>query len=187
MKGIFIKVFLVIFSIYTLLLFGNLCKPDQDDYAKETWEWNDQINCTKRELSTRQWRKNRSKNSTEPRQIYEEDILIDNSLKYHIAQISWVLLVVLTYAFLIRELLECISQKKKFFIKMDNYRRITIDFLLILCLFMGLPEESLILQRWQYHVATITNFGLWFQMMIFAGKYPGYGKYIHMFKLVDVS
>lgn len=188
MKGIFIKVFLlVIFSIYSLLLFGNLCKPDQDDYAKETWEWNDNITCQERQDKTRQWKKNRSINSTEPRQIYEEDILIDNSLKYHIAQISWVLLVVLTSAFLIRELLECVSQKKKFFIKMDNYRRITIDFLLILCLLMGLPEQSLILQRWQYHVATITNFGLWFQMMIFAGKYPGYGKYIHMFKLVKVS
>ena len=175
----------MIFSIYSLLLFGNLCKPDEDDDGTKTWEWNLNISCQERKLSSKQWKKFWSKNVTDPDEIYEEIILIDNSLKYHIAQISWVLLVVLTCAFLIRELIECVSHKKKFFIKMENYRHITIDFLLILCLLKGLPEENLKLQRWQYHIATLTNFCLWFQMMIFAGKYPGYGKYIHMFKLVD--
>ena len=99
---------------------GNLCKPDEDDDGTKTWEWNLNISCQEKELSSKQWKKFWSKNITDPDEIYEEIILIDNSLKYHIAQISWVLLVVLTCAFLIRELMECVSHKKKFFINLKN-------------------------------------------------------------------
>ena len=178
------------FSIYSVLLFGDLCKPDNDDDDIETWKWNIEVKCRETKVSQTIWKKIWSKDITNPEDvkdhIHEENVVIDNSVKYNIAQITWVLLVVLSCAFFIRELIECVSIKKKFFTKLASYRHVAIDFLLIFCLLKGLPVEGLKLQRWQYHVATITNFGLWFQMMIFAGKYPGYGKYIHMFKYVII-
>ena len=166
------------FSIYSLLLFGDLCQPDDDDDDKDTWKWNVEIECKDVTALRDYW----NKNLTDPREIYKARIKIDYSLKYSIAQMAWVLLVVLTCAFFIRELVECLSLKKKFFTKLDSYRHLVIDFLLILCLLKGYPVAKLKLQRWQYHVATFTSFFLWFQMMIVAGKYPGYGKYVHMFK-----
>ena len=176
---------LVTFSVYSLLMFGVLCKPDEDDDDKETWNWNCEIKCQEKQVTQKIWKKKFWPKNTdlhELRDIYEENVLVDNSHRYNIAQITWVLLVLITCAFLIRELIECVSLRKKFFTKSESYKHIIIDILLIFCLLKGLPVEELKLQRWQYHVATITNFGLWFQMLILAGKYPGYGKYIHMFK-----
>ena len=170
---------LVIFSIYSLLLFGELCQPDdKDDVARETFDWRKEIKCSNASEVKRYW----SKNAMSQWEIFESMIDKDFRLEYSIAQFSWVLLVVFTCIFCIRELVECLSLQRKFFKSFDTYRHIVIDILLILCLLKGYPVPNFKLQRWQYHVATLTTFLLWFQMMIVAGKYPGYGKYIYMFR-----
>ena len=179
----------MIFSVYSLLLFGELCQPDdKDDEARETFYWRKEIKCSNASEVKRYW----SKNEMSQWEILESMLDNDFTLEYSIAQFTWVLLVVFTCIFCIREVVECLSLQRKFFNCFDSYRHIMIDILLILCLLKGYPVpnfklddgtlQRFNLQRWQYHVATLTTFLLWFQMMIVAGKYPGYGKYIYMFR-----
>lgn len=181
---------LVIFSIYSLLLFGELCHPkEEDDDSRETFYWSKEISCKSSSKGQNYW----SKDETDKWKILESMIDHDFTLEYNIAQCSWVVLVLFTCIFCIREIVECLSLQRKFFKSFDSYRHIIIDILLILCLLKGYPVASFKLddedddgcfklQRWQYHVATFTGFLLWLQMMIVAGKYPGYGKYIYMFR-----
>ena len=185
------SMFLVTFSIYSLLLFGDLCHPVDEKYDnRETFNWSMEISCKEASVLKPYWIKNltqtnEAKNvTTMGWEIYESIINIDNSWKYSIAQFSWIVLIIFTCIFCIREVVECLSLQRKFFKNFDSYRHIIIDILLILCLIKGFPVANFKVQRWQYHVATFTSFSLWFQMMIVAGKYPGYGKYIYMFKFV---
>ena len=189
----------MIFSIYSLLLFGELCHPvwtpepkQQIDDPRETFYWGTEISCRNASKVKRYWRKNLK----DRWEILESMVDLDFRLEYSIAQFSWVVLVGFTCIFCIREIVECLSLQRKFFKSFDSYRHIMIDILLILCLLKGYPVASssmdgdndlrdnnnFKLQRWQYHVATLTSFLLWLQMMIVAGKYPGYGKYIYMFR-----
>ena len=182
------------FSIYSLLLFGELCHPvwtpepeEKIDDPRETFYWGKEISCRNASTVKRYW----SKNIRDKWEILESMVDLDFTLEYNIAQFSWVVLVGFTCIFCIREVVECFSLQRNFFKRFDSYRHILIDILLILCLLKGYPvanfklgeeEENFKLHRWQYHVATLTSFLLWFQMMIVTGKYPGYGKYIYMFR-----
>ena len=143
-----------------------------------------EISCKNFTIERKSWNKNLTDIVNKGIRISESLTNIDNTFKYKIAQISWIVLVVFTCIFLLREVVECLSLRRKFFKSFDSYRHIVIDILLILSLLKGFPVANFKLQRWQYHVATYTSFSLWFQMMIVAGKYPGYGKYIYMFKFV---
>ena len=172
--------FLVIFSVYSLLLFGDLCHPNEkEDDSRETFYWFKEINCNN---ASKPGKKYWSKDIQDRWKIVELITNHDFTLEYSIVQFSWVVLVLFTCIFCIREVVECLSLQRKFFKSFDSYRHIIIDILLILCLLKGYPVASFKLQRWQYHVATFTGFLLWVQMMIVAGKYPGYGKYIYMFR-----
>ena len=181
------------FSIYSLLLFGELCHPvwtpepeEKIDDPRETFYWGKEISCRNASTVKRYW----SKNIRDRWEILESMVDLDFTLEYNIAQFSWVVLVGFTCIFCIRDVVECFSLQRKFFKSLDSYRHIMIDILLILCLLKGYPVanfklgegENFKLHRWQYHVATLTSFLLWFQMMIVTGKYPGYGKYIYMFR-----
>ena len=148
----------MIFSIYAVLLFGDLCTPDGDDKDEERWQWSKNVTC---------------KNMTDP-----EDL----SGKYNTVQAMWVILVVLTVYFCLRDVAECVSLHMNFFTRTESYRNLAIDILLILCIYKGHPHDERLFERWQYHVATYTSFLLWVQTMLTLGKYPGYGKYIIMFK-----
>ena len=108
--------------------------------------------------------------------------LTDLDSEYRICQTCWIILVVLTTFFCLRELCSFRLLRLEFFTRIESYRHVAIDALLISSLYKGFPHFHLQLERWQYHVATCTSFLLWLQTMIIAGKYPGYGKYVHMFK-----
>lgn len=152
----------VIFSIYAVLLFGELCMPDDDDKDEDRYNWwNSTINCTA-------WTNTTVKNNTDT--------------EYRTLQGTWVVLLIFTIYFWLREVLESAAHPRKFFTRMESYGNIAIDILLILCLYKGFPHDQLRFERWQFHVATITSFLLWVQTMLTLGKYPGYGKYIIMFK-----
>ena len=174
------------FSIYSLLLFGDLCHPVEgkkgENHNSETFHWRKEISCKNFTIVKEYWNKHPTDIVATGIRISQSLTKIDNSFKYSIAQISWIVLVVFTCIFLLREVVECLSLRRKFFKSFDSYRHIVIDILLILSLLKGFPVANFKLQRWQYHVATYTSFSLWFQMMIVAGKYPGYGKYIYMLK-----
>ena len=146
------------FSIYSILLFANLCKPKRDENANAEygrWQWNQTIKCIG-------WK--------------------DDDEELTIVEITWVLLVLMTTYFFIRDILECASLRLKFFMRVSTYRRLLTDALLIFCLYRGFPNHDLELERWQYHMASIAGFLLWLQTMIELGRYPGCGKYIMMFK-----
>ena len=157
----------VIFSIYSVLLFGNLCVPEKAT-PTERWEWNQIIHC-------HGW--------------------VNDEKEYTTVEITWVLLILLTIYFCTRDIFKCASLQRKFFT--DAYRRLLIqlyyasfqifhrllmDVLLIICLYKGWPEQKMEVVRWQYHMASAAGFLLWLQVMIELGRYPGCGKYIMMFK-----
>ena len=147
----------MIFSTYAVLLFGQLCKPDDDDDAtKNRFLWNNTINCTA-------WTD-------------------DNETEYRTLQATWVILLLFMVYFWLREVLEMVADPRKFFSRMESYGNMAIDILLLLCLYKGAPHDEKTFERWQFHVATVTSFLLWVQTMLTLGKYPGYGKYIIMFK-----
>ena len=89
---------------------------------------------------------------------------------------------IFTVYFWLREVLEIAANPSKFFTRMESYGNMAIDILLVLCLYKGFPHDAKKFERWQFHVATVTSFLLWVQTMLTLGKYPGYGKYIIMFK-----
>ena len=151
-----ITFFSVIFSIYAVLIFGDLCKPNGDDDDEDRWAWNKTVNCTK-------WTD-------------------DTSTEYKTTQVTWVLLVIFTVYFWIREVLKLVADPRTFLSRMESFGDLAIDILLILALYKGFPHDQQNFERWQFHVATVTSFLLWVQTMMTLGKYPGYGKYIIMFK-----
>ena len=145
-----------IFSVYAVLLFGQLCQPDEiEDPDEERYDWHTDINCIPWE---------------------------DNETEYSILQATWVILLIFTGYFWLREVLESAAHPRKFFTRMESYGNMAIDILLVLCLYKGFPHDDKKFERWQFHVATVTSFLLWVQTMLTLGKYPGYGKYIIMFK-----
>ena len=166
-------IFSVVFSIYSILLFGKLCKPDEDDNEDERYEWTHVINCKK-------W--GDVKDDFIGNNTASVAHLTDLDSEYRVCQTCWIILVVLTTLFCLRELCSFRLLRLEFFTKIESYRHVAIDVLLISSLYKGFPHFHLQLERWQYHVATCTSFLLWLQTMIIAGKYPGYGKYVHMFK-----
>ena len=146
----------VIFSIYAVLLFGQLCKPDEDDDTEDRWLWQSDVDCVK-------W--------TE-----------DTNTTYITVQATWVILMIFNIYFWLREMDKMVAQPRKFFSRIESFGYMAIDILLLLCLYKGYPQDNLKFERWQLHVATVTSFLLWVQTMLTLGKYPGYGKYIIMFK-----
>ena len=145
----------MIFSIYAVLLFGQLCKPNEDDDTADRWNWTSKVDCVK-------W--------TE-----------DTNTEYSTLQATWVILLIFTIYFWLREMYK-IVHPRKFFSRMESFGDIAIDILLLLCLSKGYPHHDLKFERWLFHVGTVTCFLLWVQTMLTLGKYPGYGKYIIMFK-----
>lgn len=149
---------LVLFSIYSILLFARLCRPksNENTSAVNRWQWDQPIECF------------------EDKHTYEEDLAT--------VEIAWTLLLLITCYFFIRDIINCVSFRLKFFMRLGTYRRLLTDTLLIFCLYKGFPEQNLTLERWQYHMASIAGFLLWLQTMIELGRYPGCGKYIMMLK-----
>ena len=154
--------FSVIFSIYAVLIFGDLCKPDGDDDDEGRFNWTQNIGCKK-------W-----SNGTDGSDA--------TSTEYKTTQVTWVLLVIFTVYFWIREVLKLVADHRTFLSRMESFGDLAIDILLILALYKGFPHDKQNFERWQFHVATVTSFLLWVQTMMTLGKYPGYGKYIIMFK-----
>ena len=182
----------MIFSIYSILLFGNLCKPKENDTktTSERFRWDHSIKC----------------------HGHEED--------YTTVKATWVLLILMTGYWFMREILNCAFLRLTFFLRYSSYRRLITDALIrewfitkkvtltiffaitntndniwkpksllsklnlsfIFCLYKGFPHPHMQLERWQYHLASIAGFLLWLQMMIELGRYPGWGKYIMMLK-----
>ena len=134
--------------------------PDEDDDDDNRWNWfngnGSSVNCTDR---------------TE-----------DTETEYSTLSAAWVILVIFTVYFWLREILDFVADPRKFISRTDSLGNLAIDILLILCLYKGNPHDKTLFERWQFHVATVTSFLLWVQTMLTLGKYPGYGKYIIMFK-----
>ena len=157
-----ITFFSVIFSIYAVLIFGDLCKPNGDDDDEDRFNWTQNVGCKK-------WSDGM-------------DGMDDTSTEYKTTQVTWVLLVIFTVYFWIREVLKLVADPRTFLSRMESFGDLAIDILLILALYKGFPHDQQNFERWQFHVATVTSFLLWVQTMMTLGKYPGYGKYIIMFK-----
>ena len=148
----------MIFSTYAVLLFGELCKPNDDDKTEDRWHWHSEVDCVK-------WTK-------------------ETKTEYSTLQATWVILLMFTTYFWLREMYKMVAYSKKFFSRVESFVYIAIDILLLLCLSKGYPHHDLKYERWLFHVVTVTSFLLWVQTMLTLGKYPGYGKYIIMFKYV---
>lgn len=93
------------FSIYSILLFGNLCKPKKHDTktSSERWRWDHTIECYG----------------------YK-----DNEEDYTTVQATWVLLILMTGYFFMRDILECAYLRLEFFLRYSSYRRLITDALI---------------------------------------------------------
>ena len=160
----------MIFSIYASLLFGQLCKPDGNDSTEDRWDWQSDIDCVK-------W----TEDTNMMRIVH---LNIDTNTEYSTLQATWVILLIFTIYFWLREIYQMIAHPRKFFSRTGSFGDLAIDILLLLSLSKGYPHEDLKFERWLFHVGTVTSFLLWVQTMLTLGKYPGYGKYIIMFKYV---
>ena len=150
----------MIFSTYAVLLFGQLCKPDDDDLTKDRFNWSDSVSCVNWTVS-------------------DQTGVSDTDTEYKTLQATWVVLLLFMVYFWLREVLEMVADPRKFFSRMESYGNMAIDILLLLCLYKGAPHDKLEFERWHFHVATVTSFLLWVQTMLTLGQYPGYGKYIN--------
>ena len=88
----------VTFSIYSILLFGNLCKPEEN--ADERFRLDHTIKC----------------------QGSEED--------YTTVKATWVLLILMTGYFFMRDILNCAFLRLTFFLRYSSYRRLITDTLI---------------------------------------------------------
>ena len=134
--------------------------PDDDDSDDDRWQLSTNIDC-------KPWK--------------DPTADVDNTDEYRTATTAWVILVIVTFFFFIRDIFEFLTDYKNFFTCWKNIRNLMVDTLLICVLFKGNPDQEQEYERWQYHIAIFTSFSLWFQMMMVSGEYPGYGKYVHMF------
>ena len=66
---------LVIFSVYSLLLFGELCHPDDDeDDPRETFHWSKEISCTNSSEGLTFWSKKLHES------IFDHDFRLDYNI-----------------------------------------------------------------------------------------------------------
>ena len=85
----------VIFSIYAVLLFGELCKPDDDDDTEDRWLWQLDVDCVK-------WTD-------------------ETNAEYSTVQATWVILMIFTIYFWLREMYKMIAYPRKFFSRMESF------------------------------------------------------------------
>ena len=148
----------MIFSIYSAVLFSKLCVPGEKENLHERWNLSSYINCS-----------SNNTNST-----------ITDTNVAKTAYNYWVLLIVSVCLYIFREFLKLCIDWRMYFKNLNSYGNIIIVSFIILVVENPLNEE-LRLQRWQYHVSSITCFLFWAEMMYLIGKVPRFGKYVQMF------
>ena len=118
----------MLFSIYSIILFARLCRPKENENttAVNRWQWNQTIECFEDEKK------------------YEEDLAT--------VEIAWTLLVLITCYFFIRDIINCVSLRLKFFMRLDTYRRLLTDALLIFCLYKGFISTSSIFENFSLKI-----------------------------------
>ena len=171
----------MVYSTYSGLLFADLCQPDDDDDADERWNgWNKirciPTNCTPDEGD--HWNELKIK--------WCNDHLDTSELtmaKYTLARVAWYLTVIIITFKCVMLLATLLSQKLRFFLQWSNYPDLAVIILILFTIHSGEPDTDgrTKLQRWQYHLASFANFGMWIEVMVRMGKFPGNGKYIQMF------
>ena len=127
-----ITFFSVIFSIYAVLIFGDLCKPNGDDDDEDRFNWTQNIGCKK-------W-----SNGTDGSDA--------TSTEYKTTQVTWVLLVIFTVYFWIREVLKLVADPRTFLSRMESFGDLAIDILLILALYKGFPHDQQNFAPIKYHL-----------------------------------
>ena len=154
----------LVYSIYTLLVFVTLCRPESyDTIIDMRWNITTKIPCKyhpSSEMSVAEYR-NRAV----------------------VAQVSWAFLILFTLMYVVNVSIKIFTNLKNYFRKWDSY----IDLILILSFplisFHQNPfEEVFSMTLWQFHMAAAGSFLSWLQMMFLIGKLPKFGKYVQMFR-----
>ena len=150
----------LVYTIYALTVFVNLCRPGSYDDIIETdtrWDIGSEITCK-----------------------YHP-----SRMKTVMAQVSWVFLIMFTLIYVVNVSIKIFTNPKNYFSKWYSY----IDLILIVSFPLisfhqdPFPLDVFHMRLWQFHVAAIGSFLTWLQMMLLIGKLPKFGKYVQMLRL----
>ena len=162
-------VFSIVYSIYSMLVFGAICKPTNDattvNFTKSTY-----IDTKSPDFSF--FMKVKCHSSKEDN-FYTEVLA---------AQFVWVCLVVFTFVYIGNEGLKLYKAPKQYLLKFDSYVDIFLCVSSPLISFHGNPFNNFSMNLWQWHLASLGCLLTWIQMMFLVGKLPRFGKYIQMFR-----
>ena len=147
-----------VYTIYALLIFGSICEPHDQFLSEERFNIFISFTC------------NLKGEGVKPAEVW-------------IARISWLLLILFTFIYVVNEGIKILTITKRYFGNRDSY----IDLLLILSFFLisfhGDPfHDKISMGLWQFHVAACGCFLTWLQFMFYIGKLPRFGKYVQMFR-----
>ena len=153
----------MIYSVYSALLFGQICAPSDKEDEDQRWNPTDEITC---------------RNTTQIQYPFMKHLPSHTC----VAAVAWTMLVTFVAVYMIKEVTKMFINIRKYVRSMDSYRNLVIVISIVLVIYRGHPEDpELKLQRWQYHVASYTCFLLWIEMLFLVGKLPRFGKYVQMF------
>ena len=165
-------IYSTVYTIYSLLVFGTICKPEtnQTMVGGNLFNWSDADGI--RNIS-RNWSISIPCHNT---QDYYSHIVT--------ARIAWVSLIIFTVIYVTNESVKIITTPKLYFKKWDSYidLLLIISFLLISFHSNPFTENPITMSLWQWHMAAIGCFFTWLQMMFLIGKLPRFGKYVQMFR-----
>jgi len=156
-------IFSVVYSTYAGILFAYLCAQDEKDTRDERWNLTLALECN-----------------------------ISNTEKNHrivnCASAAWIFLIIFIIFYFLREVTKFISDKKKYFLRLDAYINIFIIVSVFLICHQGKPQlTNYKLKRWQFHVAVFSCLLLWVEMTFLVGKLPRFGKHVQMFRSVTMK
>ena len=92
--------------------------------------------------------------------------------------------------YIFREFMKMWISRRDYWKEIDSYRNLLIIVLVFVTLNkkhldIGSTDDMASLQRWNYHLASLSCLLTWIEMMYLMGRVPRFGKYIQMFWFVQ--
>ena len=158
-------IFSVVFSVYCILLYSNLCPPQAHTKEQRKFPFST-ITC---KLDSNQM------------------------TKIHFVNFSWVFLIIFIPVYICRESLKLFANVRARFFRAETFLLALMFVLLLLMTLLvypagllpkPLPEGVAKYEfcRWKYYVASVCCCLLWIEMMVLIGRVPMFGKYVQMYR-----
>ncbi len=153
-------VYSVTYSVYTVLIYGYLCKPDVDEYPTDRPRLGEPIPCD----------------------------LTSNPASRGLALTAWIFLIIFNIIYFMKEMTKMFHLRSRYFREWESVLNLlTIASFPLITFHQNpfSPTQEVSFRAWQFHAAGVGVLVTWILQMFLIGKVPRFGKYVQM--LINVG